>query len=175
MTHITSCLRKGDFAWTAATTKAFEEIKDKLSTASVLRLPDFSKTFEVACNASGVGIGGGGTISARVEGFERVRFYYTECLDFGEIYSGLSRDPLKPRKDFIISEGYLFYGSRLCVPQTSLWDFLAWDLHAGGAVGHFGRDKTIALVENRFLWPGLKRDVTRVVCHCRVCRTTKGS
>ncbi|KAK8929046.1 hypothetical protein KSP39_PZI017906 [Platanthera zijinensis] len=54
MASFTSCLRKGDFQWTAAATRAFEEIKDKLTSAPVLRLPDFSRAFEVACDASGV-------------------------------------------------------------------------------------------------------------------------
>lgn len=57
-TPITDCLRKGEFKWTKATSRAFGEIKTRMSEAPVLRLPDFSNVFEVACNASGVGIGG---------------------------------------------------------------------------------------------------------------------
>ncbi|KAK8954863.1 hypothetical protein KSP39_PZI002830 [Platanthera zijinensis] len=115
------------------------------------------------------------TMSARVEGFERIRHDYPECPDFGDIFSALSKDPPEPHEGFAISEGYLFFGPRLCVPRTSLRDFLIWELHAGGAAGHFGREKTIALVEDRFFWPGLKKDVTRVVRHCRICKTAKGS
>ena len=40
--------------------------------------------------------------------------------------------------------------------------------------GHFGRDKTTDIVENRFFWPSLKKDVARVVSECRTCQTAKG-
>ena len=35
--------------------------------------------------------------------------------------------------------------------------------HAGGLVGHFGRDKTIVEVEHQFYCPGLKRGVAKIV------------
>ena len=61
----------------------------------------------------------------------------------------------------------------MCIPRTSLRDFLVWELHAGGLAGHFGRDKTIALVEDRLYWPLLKRDVARIVSQCRTCQLGK--
>lgn len=39
-------------------TRAFDRIKSKMTKAPILRLPDFDKVFELACDASNVDIGG---------------------------------------------------------------------------------------------------------------------
>jgi len=43
----------------------------------------------------------------------------------------------------------------------------------GGVAGHFDREKTITLVEARFYWHNVNRDVARVVSHCQVCQFAK--
>ena len=55
---MTDCLRKDSFNWPNAVNRAFLDIKDKMTQAPTLRLSDFFKVFEVACDASGIGIGG---------------------------------------------------------------------------------------------------------------------
>lgn len=46
------------FVWTEAAQVAFEELKDRLTSAPLLSHPDFSKPFVIQCDASKTGVGG---------------------------------------------------------------------------------------------------------------------
>jgi hypothetical protein len=48
---------KVEFKWTQKCQEAFETLKEKLTTASVLVLPDVHKSFSVYCNACYTGLG----------------------------------------------------------------------------------------------------------------------
>lgn len=55
---LTEIIKKSvGFKWSSEQERAFVEIKEKLCGDSLLALPDFSKTFEIECDASGIGIG----------------------------------------------------------------------------------------------------------------------
>ncbi|XP_019105477.2 uncharacterized mitochondrial protein AtMg00860-like [Beta vulgaris subsp. vulgaris] len=53
---LTECIKKESFTWTPATQGAFKALKNKLSEAPILAIPDLNQVFEVECDASGVGI-----------------------------------------------------------------------------------------------------------------------
>jgi hypothetical protein len=49
--------KKVEFKWTLACQKSFETLKEKLTMARVLILPDIHKPFSVYCDASYTGLG----------------------------------------------------------------------------------------------------------------------
>lgn len=52
-------LRKGvEFNWSSAADQAFKKMKEYLTSAPILRCPDFSKEFEIHCDASDIAVGG---------------------------------------------------------------------------------------------------------------------
>jgi len=58
VTPLNELVKRGvDFKWGIDQTKAFETLKEKLIKAPLLVLPNFSKTFEIECDTSNVGIG----------------------------------------------------------------------------------------------------------------------
>nr|GFA85546.1 putative nucleotidyltransferase, ribonuclease H [Tanacetum cinerariifolium] len=57
MAPLIDCMKRKSFVWTEEAELAFQVVKEKLTTTSILVLPDFSKVFELHTDASKVAIG----------------------------------------------------------------------------------------------------------------------
>ena len=264
------------FVWSEKAQRSFEEVKARLTRAPVLALPDFEKTFEVECDASGVGIGAvlmqerrpiayfseklsgaslnysvyakefyslvralmvwqhyllpkefiihtdheslkhfkgqqrlsrrqakwveflesfayvikykkGSTnvvadalsrryvlitaLQSKLLGFELIKEQYTLDEDFqviagrcagGEVVDG-----------YYMVDGFLYKGSKLCIPTGSIRELLVREAHAGGLSGHFGEKRTVELLKEHFYWKGMIKDVHRVLERCAMCKKAK--
>ena len=56
-TPLIDLMRKGAFLWTLEAQECFEKFKELMTSCLVLALPNFSKPFELHCDASREGIG----------------------------------------------------------------------------------------------------------------------
>ncbi|KAK1630306.1 hypothetical protein QYE76_004621 [Lolium multiflorum] len=119
------------FEWGTTQDHAFDEMKRLLTSAPLLALPDFNKQFEIECDASGIGIGG----VLMQEG--RPIAYFSEKLSGAKL-------------NYPIHDKELY--ALIRVLEES---------HAGGLMGHFGREKTLLMLADHFYWPKMRRDVDR--------------
>lgn len=111
------------------------------------------------------------SVKSEILGFEYLKDLYAEDEDFKKEWKNcISRVSSK----YQICDGFLFFRDRLYIPQGSLRKHIIRELHSGGLRGHMGQDKSIALVEARYYWPHLKRDVEKFIKHWYTCQTTKG-
>ena len=53
---MTDLTKKGAFRWTKDSHRAFDKLKEVMSTCMVLALLDFNQPFVLECDASGIGI-----------------------------------------------------------------------------------------------------------------------
>jgi hypothetical protein len=56
----------------------------------------------------------------------------------------------QPLGEYLVQDGYLFKGSRLCITISLLRDKLLREMHSNDLSGHVGRDKTIASLEEHY-------------------------
>ncbi|KAK1601981.1 hypothetical protein QYE76_027086 [Lolium multiflorum] len=241
------------FVWGKAQQKAFDELKKRLTEAPLLALPDFAKTFEIECDASGLGIGGvlmqngkpvayysekldGARLNYPIydkelyalvrvlevwqhylwpkefvihsdheslkylksqhnlnkrhakwvefiesfpyvikykKGKENIKELYPSDAFFGPIFAKCSVD--RGFDDFYLHDGYLFKANKICIPESSLRKLLLQESHGGGLMGHFGREKTYAMLSTHYYWPRMYRDVERLCRRCTTCLQAKST
>ncbi|KAE8729833.1 hypothetical protein F3Y22_tig00003151pilonHSYRG00058 [Hibiscus syriacus] len=106
------------------------------------------------------------TMSTKVAGFEMFTDIYAADPSFGRIFQEVTEGH---RHDFVLHNGYLVCGLQLCIPDCSFRQQIISELHNEG---HFGRDKTLALISYDFYWPKLTSDVAHYVDHY-VCQRSK--
>jgi hypothetical protein len=63
-------------------------------------------------------------MNVKVIGFERLKDEYDSCPDFKDIFLGLQSGQSDTTDGFRLEAGYLFKTNKLCIPRTSVRDFI---------------------------------------------------
>lgn len=109
-THMTNCISKDEFVLTLEVSHAFLTLKEIMTTTHVLQLSDFLNIFEVACDASGTGIGG----SQSQEGHP-VAFFSEKLNDVKQWYSAYDKEfyaivqSLKQWRHYLLHKKFMLY------------------------------------------------------------------
>ncbi|KAG8485858.1 hypothetical protein CXB51_019213 [Gossypium anomalum] len=273
---LTSVIKKNSaFFWSEEQEKSFILLKDHLTNAPLLVLPDFDKTFEIECDALGIGIGAVLTQEGKpvayfseklsgaplnyptydkemyaliraletwqhylwpkefvihsdheslkhIKGQHKLNKRHAKWVEFLESFpyviqykkgkENIVADALSRRytllnhldskllwfaflKDlynsdtdfrdvyklcehtavdkFFRLDGFLFREGKLCIPQSFVRELLVLKAHGGGLMGHFGIAKTLAMLQEHFFWPRMKRNVEKICSRCLVCKKAK--
>jgi hypothetical protein len=91
-------------------------------------------------------------MNVEVTGFERLKEEYESYLEFEEIYMTLRDENNCIVDGYHLQKRYLFRDNKFCILKTSVREFLIWEIHVGGFLGHFERNKTIEEVERSFFF-----------------------
>lgn len=75
------------------------------------------------------------------------------------------------KKGFTLSGEFLYFKSRLYVPNCNSWRLkLLLEFHDGPMSGHSGFLRTYKRLTRNFMWPGIKKNVKTLVAECDVCQ-----
>ena len=102
--------------------------------------------------------------------FEHLKALYEEDEDFGQLYEECRRHP---KEDYLIQDGYIFKGARLCVPKCSTRELLVREVHGGSLAGRYGENKTSLMLKEHYFWPRMDKDVQDIIRRCATCQVAK--
>ncbi|KAK9091781.1 hypothetical protein Sjap_024958 [Stephania japonica] len=128
---LTECLKKGKFQWSNETEYAFALLKEKLCTAPVLALPDFSKLFEVDCDASGVGIGAVLSHEKRPVAFfsEKLSDARHSWSTYDKEFYSVVRD-LQTWEHYLVGQEFVLYSDCDALKHLNSQTRISKDMHA---------------------------------------------
>jgi len=72
---------------------------------------------------------------------------YAQDEDFKEIYEKCTSHA---HSLFHLEHGFLFKGTRLCIPMCGFTELLIQELHSGALAGHLGIKKTCSMLKEQY-------------------------
>ncbi|GET58989.1 uncharacterized protein K02A2.6-like [Rhizophagus irregularis DAOM 181602=DAOM 197198] len=128
--------------------EAFENLRDKLTTAPIVQYPDFSKPFFLYTDALIIGLGV--ILAQKNDDQEHVIAYASETL-------------IPAEKNYTITE-------LECLAIVWAVKYFQHYLCENMSGAHLGIDAIIGKIKNRYYWPQLREDVKEYIRTCNICQ-----
>ncbi|WVZ81777.1 hypothetical protein U9M48_029119 [Paspalum notatum var. saurae] len=170
------------YEWDDKCEVSFQLLKEKLTTAPVLTLPDLHKDFVVYCDASRqemeqlrldfVSTEQLNELRVHCNLEDQIRQAQKTCPSIAELKVGMEKGLLPDfRKDQL---GTLWLKGRLCVPlNKDIRDSIMTEAHCTKYSIHPGSTKMYQDLKKLFWWRRMKRDIAEFVARCDVCNRVK--
>ena len=95
-------------------------------------------------------------MKVEVLGFDEIKELYDVDPNFSEAWRECRAPNLTNHiskyDEYFIQEGMLFKGIQLCIPISPMRLNLIKEKHSGGLARHFGIDKTLSLLKEKYYW-----------------------
>jgi hypothetical protein len=95
---------------------------------------------------------------------------YETDLDFSTTYQMSGANSMVI--NFHLQDELLCHLVHLCVPSRNHVKMI-WEAHYSRVAGHFGVEKTVAVLQKHFYWPKLRQDVGKYIKSCTTCAIAK--
>jgi hypothetical protein len=95
---------------------------------------------------------------------------YETDPDFATTYQMLGANAVVA--NFHLQDGLLCRLGHICVPSSERVK-LIWEAHYSRVAGHFGVEKTVAMLQKHFYWPKLRQEVNKYIRSCTACMIAK--
>ncbi|OMO79377.1 reverse transcriptase [Corchorus capsularis] len=174
---LTNLLRKDNFLWTSEAANSFQALKEALTSAPVLALPDFELPFAIEADASNVAIGAVLTQAGHPIAYfmlsylDELREFYATNVQGQQI---LTKANSQSDKGFSMHDGLVFFRGRVVIPEGhALQLTLLQEYHASLIGGHAGVKKTLARLAANFYWPKMRQSIEQFIQACSICQQVK--
>ena len=119
-----------------------------------------------------IGISDAGTASVGSHSFQKHEVSIDSDSPLSSLPSGSEMSD--PEKEYWrLQEGLLLFRGRLYVPPGLLRREVVRLNHDDSLAGHFGFARTLALIQRKYYWPGMNKDIKSYVDTCDTCYRIK--
>ncbi|GJP46788.1 hypothetical protein CLOM_g6031 [Closterium sp. NIES-68] len=176
---LTNLLKKNTpYKWEPKHQEAVEQLKQALTSAPVLILPDPERDYVIEADASNQAVGAV-LMQDQGNGLQPIAYLSKKLHGAEQLPDTRQRGPCHQKRHLLQWDSDIAYrkgSTRIWVPNyPPLRQLLLEEYHDVLYAGHFGSNKTLTSIAKHYYWPHMADDVQKFVTSCDSCQRMKSS